>query len=390
MHGRLRLPRDAGLAVTVAGTNGKGSCVAYLESIARAAGYRTGAYTSPHLRRFNERIRIGGEEAADEEIVAALERVDAARQDVSLTYFEYTTLAALLVFREHDTDFNVLEVGMGGRLDAVNVIDPAAAVVTSIGLDHCEWLGNDRELVAREKAGVFRPGRPAIVGDRDPPAALADTAAATGARLLSIGADFDWRRDANRWRWHGTVIAFDDLPLPAFGGNEQLDNAACALAAVEQLGPFLRVDRSHVAEGIRRARLDGRSQRVARDCEWVLDVAHNAEAAAVLGASLAGFEGRTIAVIALMQDKPVEGVARALADNVDEWIAVSDGSPRALSPEQLQDRLQGCVEAPVHCAVSLEDGLDAAAGLAGSRGRVLVTGSFRVVGPALDYLAPND
>ncbi|MDH3645204.1 MAG: bifunctional tetrahydrofolate synthase/dihydrofolate synthase [Gammaproteobacteria bacterium] len=389
VHGRLGLRPDAGTSIVVAGTNGKGSCAAYLESIFEATGIRTGVYTSPHLRQFHERIRVNGASVGDLDIVAAFHRVESARMDVTLTYFEYATLAALCIFRDRDVDLCILEVGMGGRLDAVNVVDGAVSVISSIGLDHQGWLGEDRNAIAFEKAGVFRRDQPAVIGERDPPESIAQVAAQTGARLLQIGLDFDCERGARNWSWHGCVNNFEGLPLPQFGGREQLINASCALAAVEQLAVRFRSDASHVARGLSAARLPGRFQRIEREQSWILDVAHNGEAAVVLADALSGFSGRTVAVIGMMQAKPVEAVATALDTQIDEWIAVSDGHPRSLPVAELAQRLQGCVGSPVRSAASVDAGLAAAAERAGKTDRILVAGSFHVVGPALDYLSQH-
>ncbi|MDH3589321.1 MAG: Mur ligase family protein, partial [Gammaproteobacteria bacterium] len=320
VFGRLGLRAATATTVTVAGTNGKGSCVAYLESILAAAGYRTGVYTSPHLRQFNERIRVAGVSANDEEIVAAFGKVEAARLDASLTYFEYSTLAALSVFRAQRVDICLLEVGMGGRLDAVNLVDADISVITSIGLDHQGWLGNDRTAIAREKAGVFRRDQPAIIGESNPPESIAQAAEETGCRLLQIGEDFSYGRDADSWHWHGGATQFDRLPPPRFGGNEQYANASCALAVIEQLAVNFRTDGAHICAGLDNAWLPGRLQQVAGRRNWILDVAHNGEAAMALAAMLGDFAGRTIAVIGMMNDKPVEAIAAALATAVDEWI----------------------------------------------------------------------
>ncbi len=389
VHGRLGLRRDLATAITVAGTNGKGSCVAYLESIYRAAGYQTGAYTSPHLHRFNERIRVDGQAVDDAEIVAAFHRIEAARLDVTLTYFEYATLAALVIFHNSNVDVSILEVGMGGRLDAVNVVNAAVAVITSIGLDHMGWLGDNRDAIASEKAGVFRCGQPAIIGDNDPPESIFLAATNTGARVLQIGRDFGFERDAESWSWQGCVTRFDGLPLPAFGGNEQFSNASCALAAAEQLASVLRTDARQLADGLRCATLPGRFQHIRGRRNWILDVAHNGEAAVALADVLNGFSGRTIAVIGMMDDKPVEAVGLALDSSVDQWIVVDGGHSRSFPATDLAGRLQACVQGPVHCATGIPDGLSVAAKAASPADRILVTGSFRVVGPALEYLSQH-
>ncbi|MBC7984857.1 MAG: bifunctional folylpolyglutamate synthase/dihydrofolate synthase, partial [Candidatus Obscuribacterales bacterium] len=234
---RLGLEQPSYPVVTVGGTNGKGSCVALLDSILSAAGYRVGTFTSPHLIRYNERIRIAGCEISDASLVAAFERIDAAREGISLTFFEFNALAALLVFSTAGLDALILEVGMGGRLDAVNIIDADVAIVSSVALDHCEWLGKDIETIGREKAGIFRSARPAIFGARAMPQSIATEAAHCGAALLRLGQDFDHSIDpaAASWDWRGQQLSFVGLPPPALLGRVQFDNAATVLAAVECL-----------------------------------------------------------------------------------------------------------------------------------------------------------
>ncbi|MBT8136479.1 MAG: bifunctional tetrahydrofolate synthase/dihydrofolate synthase [Gammaproteobacteria bacterium] len=389
VFGRLRLRSRHVPTVTVAGTNGKGSCVAYLDTIFRAAGLRTGVYTSPHLQRFNERICIDGQPAEDAAIITALEQVEAAREPATLTYFEHSTLAALWLFSEAAVDVRVLEVGMGGRLDAVNLVDADVAVITSIDLDHQGWLGDDRTAIAREKAGVLRGGRPGIIGDPDPPATIAQVADDCGARLLYLGQDFDFARSDAAWDWRGTVTAYDDLPRPGFGGPEQYANAACALAAVEQMAPQVRVDRDMITAGLAMARLPGRLQHLRGANDWILDVAHNGAAAKKLASALTAEPRRTIAVVGMVKDKPVEAFATALDSVVAEWVAVSDGHPRSLPPPELAARLESCVAGPVSSADSIENGLVQAAAAAAGRSRILVSGSFHVVGPALHHLSQH-
>ncbi|MBT8143248.1 MAG: bifunctional folylpolyglutamate synthase/dihydrofolate synthase, partial [Gammaproteobacteria bacterium] len=244
--GALAPGRIAPVVITVAGTNGKGSCCAFLANILQAAGLRTGVYTSPHLQRYNERIAIDGAAVTDDELVRAFERVEQARDTTPLTYFEFGTLAALDLFAAADIDVAVLEVGMGGRLDAVNIVEPDAAIVTSIGIDHVDWLGSDREAIAREKAGVFRRATAAIVGDPDPPQTLLDCATQSGADLRLLGHDFVVESDNGGWQYRSGISCWDELPIPGFGGSEQLRNAACALAALEQLRPQLDLRRAHL------------------------------------------------------------------------------------------------------------------------------------------------
>jgi dihydrofolate synthase/folylpolyglutamate synthase len=285
---RLQPEPPAYTVITVGGTNGKGSCVAMLDSILRAAGYPVGAYSSPHLLRYNERIRINGVEADDAAICRAFARIDAVRSEISLTYFEFGTLAALELFREAGVDVAVLEVGLGGRLDAVNVLDADAALVVSIGIDHVDWLGADRDSIGYEKAGIYRAGRPAICADPDPPLRLVEYAASIHARLLCVNRDYQFARTDATWRWQSGDWRFDALPLPALAGNHQLGNAAAALMTLISLQDRLPVSPEAIPTGLINAKLPGRFQIIPGPVEWILDVAHNPHAAAALADQLRG------------------------------------------------------------------------------------------------------
>src|SRR5262245_10852199 len=384
---RLGLP-FAATVLTVGGTNGKGSVTAYLDAILTAAGYETGLFTSPHLLRYNERIRVHGREVADPALLAAFEEIDAARGDISLTYFEWNALAALVVFARARVDVAILEVGMGGRLDAVNILDADVAAVVSVGLDHREFLGDTVEAIGAEKAGIFRPGRPAIFGGRQAPRSLVAHAASVGARLRRLGTDFDYVERADGWDYVGFGSRRRELPLPALAGASQLGNAAVALAVLEATEPSLLVPDEAVRAGLRSVRLPGRFQVVAGDPEWILDVAHNADAAESLAASLAArpCDGRTVAVCGILADKDVEAVVAALKVPVRRWIAVGLEGPRALPPADLARRIRAAGADSV-IAVA-----DVAAGMAQARtesrpgDRVLAFGSFLTVGPALAWL----
>jgi dihydrofolate synthase / folylpolyglutamate synthase len=380
----MDLERPPYRVVTVGGTNGKGSCVAMLEALAREAGWSTGAYTSPHLVRYNERVRVDGEEASDAELVGAFEAVEAARDDIRLTYFEFGTAAALEIFRRRGVELAVLEVGLGGRLDAVNAVDPEVAVVTSIGLDHCEWLGPDRESIGREKGGIFRPGRPAVIGDRDPPVTLLQAA---GTDALCLGRDFDWVMEGPAWRWHRTGMALAGLPPGPFAAPALRDNAACAIAAFDALHPLAKHP-ALVARALGRVHLSGRLQRIPGPVEWWLDVAHNPDGARVLAGALgaAPVAGRTLAVIGMLADKDVAAVAAALDPEVDIWLAASLPGSRGLPAEELAQRLALCSRAPLECVPSIESACERARGLARPGDRVVVCGSFHAVGPALEWL----
>ena len=389
---RLEWQRPACPVVTVAGTNGKGSCVALTARILGEAGYRIGTFTSPHLLRYNERIHIDGVEVSDETLMAAFERIDAARGADTLTFFEFNAAAALLVFAEAQPDAIVLEVGMGGRLDAVNVVDADVALVSSIDLDHCDWLGHDRETIGREKAGIFRAGRPAIFGARDMPASIRETADRIGANLQQLGRDFDWVRSGERWSWRGRSGEQRDLPAPALHGEIQYDNAAAVLAALGALEPRVRVPRSAIERGLQTVTLPGRFQVVQqggpRPIEWILDVAHNPAAARTLAAQLAARKGKgsTIAVCGVLSDKDVEGIASELRTSFDRWIIVGLQGARALPPDELAGRVRNVGANVEAVATDVVAGCQAAEALAQPGDRIVVFGSFLTVGPALGWL----
>lgn len=370
--------------VTVGGTNGKGSCVATLEALAMEAGLATGAYTSPHLLRYNERVRVGGAEVDDNELIAAFEVIDTARGATSLTYFEFGTLAALEIFRRRGVELAVLEVGLGGRLDAVNAVDPDVAVVTSVGLDHMEWLGPDRESIGREKGGIFRPGRPAVIGDRHPPASLLQAA---GVDALRLGQDFDWHEDGPGWCWHDAAQRIPGLPRGVLSAPALLDNAACAIAAFAALEPPAATP-DLVARALRNIALVGRLQRIPGDVEWWLDVAHNPDGAMVLAGALAASPvgGQTLAVIGMLADKDVPAVGAALDPCVDTWFAAALPPPRGLDAATLAERLGARVHAPVRIAPSIVAACEAARAVARPGDRIVVCGSFHAVGPALEWL----
>lgn len=389
---RLGWQRPACPVITVAGTNGKGSCVALTARILREAGHRVGTFTSPHLLRYNERIAIDGVEVSDEALIAAFERIDAARGADTLTFFEFNAGAALLVFADAQPDAVVLEVGMGGRLDAVNVVDADVALVTSIDLDHCDWLGHDRETIGREKAGIFRGGRPAIFGSRDMPASIRESAQQVGADLQLLGRDFDWLRNGERWTWRGRTGEHRDLPAPALQGEVQYDNAAAALAALAALDSRLHVPRSAIERGLQTVTLPGRFQVVRqsspRPIEWILDVAHNPAAAHTLAAQLAARRsgGRTIAVCGVLSDKDVEGIVGELRHSFDAWVIVGLQGARALPPDALAARVRSAGANVEAVAADVVAGCVAAEALAKEGDRIVVFGSFLTVGPALDRL----
>jgi dihydrofolate synthase / folylpolyglutamate synthase len=384
---RLGLPFPAAV-LTVGGTNGKGSVAACLEAILRAAGYDTGLFTSPHLIRYQERIRLGAREISDEGLISAFAEIDAARGDLSLSYFEWNALAALVAFARAQVDVAVLEVGMGGRLDAVNVLDADAAAVVSVGLDHREWLGDTVEAIGAEKAAIFRPGRPAIFGSRALPQSVAGHAASIGARLRRIGTDFDYVERADGWDYVGFSSRRRELPMPALVGASQLGNAAVALAMLEASEPRLLVPDEAVRAGLANVRLPGRFQVLPGEPEWILDVAHNPDAALSLAASLAArpCRGRTFAVCGILADKDAAGIAGALATAVDRWIVVGLEGPRALPPAELARRIEAGGARSVIAVADVSSGLATARRECKPGDRVVVFGSFLTVGPALATL----
>ncbi len=385
---RMGLGKPAKRVIVVGGTNGKGSTVAFVEAIARAHGWKVGAYTSPHLLRYNERVRIEGVEAGDADLVAGFEAVDAARGDIQLTYFEYGTLCALWLFGRARLDLAVLEIGLGGRLDAVNIVDADAAIITTVDLDHQDWLGPDIEAIGFEKAGIARPFKPLVLGDDDPPASVLRHAYAIGAQAWRIGSDFFADDvDAGTWRWREVGFSMQ-LPRPAMAAPVQLRNAACAVAALRALGP--RIDKATYVEGIANAQVAGRLQQFQRDgVEIVVDVAHNPQAARALAEWLRTQPPRrTLAVYAALAGKDAAGVVAALADAVDGWhiAGLADAGPRGESVEAFARRLLGTAAADAARHRDVDAALMAAIAGAAPDGRVLALGSFHTAAAALHRL----
>jgi dihydrofolate synthase/folylpolyglutamate synthase len=375
--------------IIVGGTNGKGSCVALLESILAAQGLKVGTFTSPHLIRYNERIHVGGREVTDGELMDAFERITHARADVSLTFFEYNALAAFCVFADAALDAIVLEVGLGGRLDAVNVIDADAALLVSVGIDHVDWLGTTLESIGREKAGIFRHGRPAVLGSAEMPRSVREVAQAIGASLIEPGRDFRYSQSGGLWSWQGRAAMHEQLPPPALAGAQQLDNAAAVLAVLESLGDRLAVTRAAIVRGLEAVRLPGRFQRIVLGgVEWILDVAHNADAAQALARNLrdAPGSGRTLAVFGVLKDKDARAIVNALQACVDEWLLVDLPGERGMTGGELAQRAFAQNRAGVDAAGSLTGALEKARAAARPGDRIAVFGSFHVVGPALEWL----
>ncbi|MDX1403927.1 MAG: folylpolyglutamate synthase/dihydrofolate synthase family protein [Woeseiaceae bacterium] len=389
--GKLELPR-ARRVINVAGTNGKGSCAAMLEALFADAGFTTGCYTSPHLLRFNERIRIDGIDASDDEIISAFERVESVRDELPLTYFEFATLAALVVFAHAGVDTLILEVGMGGRLDAVNAVDPDACLITNVSLDHTDWLGSEPEAIAAEKAAVMRAGKPAVYGATEHAATIREHAAAIGARLRVAGEDYRvTRRRDGHWSWRGTNVELEKLAAPPLAGDFQLDNAAAVLALIEAMDHPEMLSADAVDRAFARLALAGRFQVVEARRTWVLDVAHNPAAATVLAVTLASFaQGRPVtAIMGIRGDKDVAGIVGALAGQVESWVAVPLRHPASESAALLAQQIARHTDKPCRIACSIEEALETEDRLADPETLLLVSGSFYLVGPALDWLRAN-
>ncbi|WP_313318990.1 bifunctional tetrahydrofolate synthase/dihydrofolate synthase [Stenotrophomonas sp.] len=388
---RMQLGKPAARSIVVGGTNGKGSTVAFIESIARAAGWKVGAYTSPHLLSYNERVRIDGTDVDDARLVAGFNAVEDARGDTALTYFEYGTLCALWLFQQAGLDLAVLEVGLGGRLDAVNIVDADVSVITTVDIDHADWLGNDRETIGEEKAGIIRGWKPVILGEIDPPSSVLRRAYVLGANAIRFGSDFFAEAiDGERWRWRDVSFRIE-LPQPALWAPIQCNNAATAIAALRALDK--PVPRAAWAQGVAEARIAGRLQRFQHQgVEVLLDVGHNPQAAAALATALKAqpIAGRTLAVYAALADKDAEGVAAALQAQVEAWFFAGLEGPRGQTAAQLQARLATNDAGDAVLSDTVAQALAAALAAAGEGDRVLVFGSFHTVAEALPLLRSAD
>jgi dihydrofolate synthase/folylpolyglutamate synthase len=374
--------------ITVGGTNGKGSTCALLETILRAGGYRTGLYTSPHLLSYNERVRIGSIEAGDEALCEGFAAVEAARRGVPLTYFEYGTLAALWLFARERVEAAILEVGLGGRLDAVNVVDTDCAVLTSVDIDHVDYLGGTRESIGREKAGIFREGRPAVVAEPDPPGSVLEAP----GRKLYFAKDFGFHAEPAQWSYWGPAGKRGGLAHPALRGAIQLRNASAALCALDTLRERLPVAMQDVRRGLAEVTLPGRFQVLPGRPQVILDVAHNVEAARTLARNLdsSGFAPETIAVCGMLSDKDIAGVVRVLARRFTRWHFCSLPGPRGAPAAQLEAALRAAgSSSPAFCHASAADAFAAATGAAGENDKIVVFGSFLTVGETLGWLRHN-
>lgn len=384
--------------ITVGGTNGKGSACAMLEAILDRAGYKVGCYTSPHLLRYNERVRIGRRPADDDALCGAFAAVEAARVEkagaVPLTYFEFGTLAAVWLFVERGIDVAILEVGLGGRLDAVNVFDADCALVMSIDVDHVEFLGDTREAIGFEKAGIFRRDRPAVCADPDPPQRLRQYAAEIGARLLVAGKDFGHAADPTQWQYWGPQGRRSGLPHPALRGNYQLANASACLAALDALRQRLPVTMNDVRGGLMQAENPGRFQLLPGRPLVIFDVAHNPQAAKALAENLTALGrrgGRTLAVFGMLRDKDIGGVIGAVKAHVDHWLIAGIAGARGTDAARLQEELAAAgVTAPVTVCASIAAAFTQACDMAAENDRILVFGSFHTVAAAMQQRAARD
>lgn len=390
---RMGLAQPPHAIITVAGTNGKGSSVALLEAIYRAAGYRVGAYTSPHLLRYNERVRVLGFDASDAQLCEAFARIDAARGEISLSYFEFGTLAAFDIFQHAQLDIAILEVGLGGRLDAVNILDADVALVTSLGIDHVEWLGPDRESIAREKAGIFRAGRPAICGDPDVPQSLRAHAREISAPLYCLERDFGYSAAAGDWSWWGrygdTSVHYAQLPFPGLRGAFQLRNAAAVLMALQALMPRLPVRADAVQQGLLGVKLPGRFQVLSGPVTRIFDVAHNPHGAEVLARTLKEYPcaGQTLAVFSMLADKDIAGVVGMMREVIGQWHVAALPAARAASAERLVQILgENAPQAVVHEHGNVTEAYQAAMAQARPGDRIVVFGSFYTVAEVLQQV----
>lgn len=395
---RVRAVKDAlGLApsfpvILVGGTNGKGSTCAMLEAMLLSAGYRVGLYTSPHLIRYNERVRIDGRMTSDAALCDAFEAIEAARGETALTYFEFGTLAAMWQFAQAKIEVAILEVGLGGRLDAVNAFEPDVSIVTTVDLDHMDYLGDTREKIGFEKAGIYRAGKPALCADADPPASLLHYAAQTGAPLLRINQDFYAVREAASWTYSGPGGVRPALPYPLMRGAHQLANAAAAIAALDCLRERLPAAQAHIRTGLLSARLPGRFQVLPGKPPVILDVAHNPQAARILAQNLREqyVPGKTLAVFGMLRDKDIAAVIAAVKDSIDDWHVGGLEGPRGASGEALMGILRSAGITAVHVHPDIAQAYAAACRQAGENDRICAFGSFYTVAEILQARGAKD
>lgn len=384
MGGSTKLPFKL---VTIAGTNGKGSSVAITASILQAAGYRTATYTSPHLMRYNERICVNGNPADDATICEAFQRIDDARGDISLTYFEFATLAAADIFCRSDIDVAILEVGMGGRLDAVNLFDTDVALITPIGLDHMAWLGDNREQIGGEKAGIIRSKQPVVCSETMPPQSVLSHAERLNAPSFVRGREYDYQDHHDSWSWQGADTRFEHLPLPALAGKYQLQNSAAVIQVCQLLAEQgMSISENDIRRGLQQVRLSGRFQLIPGPVTRILDVTHNQQGAENLRALLSETEckGKTYAVLAMLKDKDCESVARTLEPMIDFWFVAGLEGNRGMSGETLAQNLSPVVkDTKLGSYDGVKEAYQAAMSAAATGDRILIFGSFHTIEAAM-------
>ena len=375
--------------ISVAGTNGKGSSIALLDCILRNAGYKVGRYTSPHLLRYNERICINGEQVTDTELCESFDRIDRARGDISLTYFEFGTLAALDLFRQHDVQLAILEVGLGGRLDAVNILDADVSLITSIDIDHQEWLGNDRESIAREKAGIFRNLSPAICSDPNPPKSLLDCSKALGTPISLLGRDYQFSYSDTSWTWRSKDMCLEGLPRPMKYCNFQIQNASGVLMVLANIQDEYPVSIENIKHALGSFRLSGRFQIIPGDIPKILDVAHNRESikALVENLKMVSCQGKTHIILGMLKGKEHRQVIKELEVVADSWHFVSIPHERGIKAKKLASEFRAINKSKDASEYSsMREALDKIRKLSMPDDRIVITGSFYTVGAAIQYL----
>ena len=375
--------------ISVAGTNGKGSSIALLDRILRNAGYKVGRYTSPHLLRYNERICVNGTQVTDAELCESFDRIDRARGDISLTYFEFGTLAALDLFRQHNVQLAILEVGLGGRLDAVNILDADVSLVTSIDIDHQEWLGNDRESIAREKAGIFRNLAPAICSDPNPPQSLLNCSEALGTPIFLLGRDYRFDYNDSSWSWNTKGMYLEELPRPMKYCDFQIQNASGVLMVLNKIQDEYPVSIDNIQQGLSSFRLTGRFQIIPGDIPKILDVAHNRESmkALVNNLKMIPCQGRTHIILGMLKDKDHRLVIKELKEVTSSWHFVSISQDRGVNTKTLTSELRSISkDKNVSEYASVKEALDKIRKLSMPDDRIIITGSFYTVGAAIRYL----
>ena len=376
--------------ISIAGTNGKGSTAAILSALLKEMSFCVGSYTSPHLHKYNERININGISVSDEQIVQAFKRVELKRRDEPLTYFEYGTLAALSIFAENHVDIAILEVGLGGRLDAVNAIDSNACVITNVTLDHCQWLGNDIESIALEKAGIMRKNKPVVFGSKIVPSYIKKHGHKIGSDLLLAGIDYDFLVNENRtWDWSCKSIVVNNIKNLSLNGIHQIENASAALALIASLKNIKFPSKKIINRSLKDISLPGRQEVVClNDVIWMFDVAHNSDAARVLYDTILklDYDGNLIIVVGFLMDKQVSSFVKIIHSLVHRWIVCDLDHPRAIPAEELSFLISSQLDKPVQITDSVMNALSRANSIANPGDMVLVTGSFYTVGPALKWI----